>query len=180
MSKYAYYNSTSGEILGLYDNSITQNIPVPNTSITDSQWLSISSQTSDMFLVDIPTLEIISNPNPNIQNYIETQQSIVQGQFDELINNSTLNTSLNYTLPVSRNILQNLQMLQTFMTTNNITTAPFQLADGSIANFTYSEITTIINEIIEYGLNNYQNLWTVQNQINNSTSITEIIGITLQ
>lgn len=179
MSKFAYYNSTSGEILGLYDNSITNNIPVPNIPITDAQWLSISSQTSDMFLVDVATDQIINNPNPIIQNYIDTQTCVINGQFDELTNNSTLATSINYVIPVDRITLQNLQSAQTFMQNSGMQTLPFQLADGSIVTLTLAEIGTIINEIIQYGLESYQKLWAAQQNINNATSILDIMSVTL-
>lgn len=64
--KYATYN-TSGKIIGYYDSAISKNIPTPNVSVSDTEWLDATSNPGKYYVFNNALKVNINYNNVNIQ-----------------------------------------------------------------------------------------------------------------
>ena len=154
-------------------------------SVTDGKnynvSISMNPTTGQPFSSTNDAITYATNFVNTLNNYLLTNEknqqiSIIKSAFNITLNQGFNSPTLSFTITTDSLNLQNLHMLYTYMNVSNVSSAQIKTTTG-IVTITLSQLTTLISELGEYLQALYQQEWSLEDQINNATSLSQIKSI---
>lgn len=154
-------------------------------SVTDGKnynvVISLNPSTGQPFTSSSDAITYATNFVNNLNNYLLTNEknqqiSIINSAFNQTLNQGFTSPTLNFTVSTDSTNLQNLHMLYTYMSVGNVASVQIKTSNG-VVTITLSQLTTLITELGEYLQSLYQQLWSIESQINSATSMSQIKSI---
>lgn len=169
---------------------ILQNIPVDFRGM----WININGNTQNITDVGITPPTGYAREDDSTGNWlysdgtIATDITLAQNKIKKIaqlksdfsmlqtrghITSSTISKDID----ASYQALTNMQSLLTYMQTNNITSTQIRCYDNTFVTVTQTQLQSIVNELIKFGLQIYQKKWTIENSIVSATTLTDLNAI---
>ncbi len=154
-------------------------------SVTDGKnynvVISLNPSTGQPFTSSSDAITYATNFVNNLNNYLLTNEknqqiSIINSAFNQTLNQGFTSPSLNFTVSTDSTNLQNLHILYTYMNLENLSSVQIKTSIG-VVTITSSQFNTLISELYGYLQSLNQQLWSLEEQLNNSTSMTQVKSI---
>ena len=103
--------------------------------------------------------------------------SYISTQFELAFSLGYFSQTIQKKINTSRNDKDNMESLLNYMKLRNLQVAPFRVYDNSIIYITQEQLSSMIVEILEYGLWLYQHKWELQQRVDNAQTPEEVLEI---
>jgi len=129
-------------------------------------------------LTKITSTEYASMIAPSFQDLKQQKLNKLKSDFINVTTKGVLlSTTINKKINVSYQSLINIDSLIDYMTNNKILNKQFRCYDNSFVTVTIAELTSIKQELINFGLKMYENKWNIENKITSATTATALNAI---
>ena len=97
--------------------------------------------------------------------------------FNNLPNLGFHSQTIDKTINAKYTDLLNMKSLLAYMTKNNLSTVKFRCFDNSFVDITQAQLQSMIDELIDYGIQCYNKKWQIEQAINQATTIDKLKSI---
>lgn len=115
-------------------------------------------------------------PAPTLEELKEAKKSEIEKSFEQSFKLGA-DTSLGFKVDAGREDLQNYQSLKIYMEANSVPATTINVYDGDFREITQEELSTIILDIITFGLWLYGRKWELRAQIDAATTPEEVAAV---